>query len=178
MLQALERKEQEGVSKQDLLGALMFGADRIFTTDSGDMPTDEELAQLLASARYRVAEPKEANEGKEMEAGDASQSAIPQHSAEQAAASKPPSDNVRALGTRSSGNRGCCRDGCKLARDGDGRGGGRGVVGRGIKVLKDTRWAVQAPAGMIFFSSVQSLYPSHRCVLGADNVQQDEGGPA
>jgi len=95
--EALERKEQEGVSKQDLLGALMFGADRIFTTDSGDMPTDEELAQLLASARYRVAEPKEANEGKEMEAGDASQSAIPQHSAEQAAASKPPSDNLKQV---------------------------------------------------------------------------------
>jgi len=55
--QHAEDLEQKDVSKQELLSALAFGADRIFAAEEGAMPTDAELAALLATAR----EPKPAD---------------------------------------------------------------------------------------------------------------------
>jgi SWI/SNF-related matrix-associated actin-dependent regulator of chromatin subfamily A member 5 len=53
----LDKKEEGGTSKGELLATLAFGTDRIFATDEGRMPTEAELAALLAGAR----DPKEAN---------------------------------------------------------------------------------------------------------------------
>ncbi|KAK3274376.1 hypothetical protein CYMTET_17438 [Cymbomonas tetramitiformis] len=50
--QDLDKKEEDGASKRDLLNALVFGADQIFRNDSGRTPTDSELDALLVSARH------------------------------------------------------------------------------------------------------------------------------
>jgi hypothetical protein len=38
-----KQADDKGVENKELLGALMFGTDRLFSTDSGAMPTDEEV---------------------------------------------------------------------------------------------------------------------------------------
>jgi hypothetical protein len=40
------QKEKDGVDNKELLGALMFGTDRLFSTDSGAMPTEAEVRKL------------------------------------------------------------------------------------------------------------------------------------